>query len=94
LYDQTSAFYCIKSGRVEFENTSDMALTKTIEVSLEFPGGVVEKINEKVTIPAGKSHYLINKEATRNVFPTPINVPVWPVNSGYPTFIIKEISLQ
>ena len=94
LYDQTSAFYCIKSGRVEFENTSDITLTKTLEISLEFPGGVVEKINEKVTIPAGKSHYLISRKATKNVFPIPLNVPVWPVNIGYPTFVIKEISLQ
>ena len=94
LYDQVSLFYCVNNGRIEFENMSSKEQFKTLTMTLEFPGGKIEKINEKILVPVGKSHYLLNKNTNKNVFPVPKNVPIWPVNIGYPNFIIREIGLQ
>ena len=94
LYDQVSLFYCVNNGHIEFENMSNKEQFKTLTMTLEFPDGKIEKINGKIPIPVGKSHYLLSKNTNKNVFPVPKNVPIWPVNMGYPNFIIQEIGLQ
>ncbi|HAI62760.1 TPA: hypothetical protein DCL89_00860 [candidate division WWE3 bacterium] len=94
LYDQVSFFYCVRSGRVEFENLSTVTQTKTLILTFEFPDGKIEEINKTIQIPPGKSNYPLIKDSGKNVFPIPRSIPVWPVNIGYPTFIIREIELQ
>ena len=94
LYDQVSLFYCANNGRVEFENISNKEQIKTLRLTLELPDGEIEKIEEKISIPVGKLHYLLSKDTGKNVFPVPKSVPIWPINIGYPNFIIREIGLQ
>lgn len=93
LYDRVSLFYCVDKGRIEFENISGNEQVRILSLTLEFPKEGVKKISEKITIPAGKSHYSITKGAGDSVFPIPTGV-VWPINIGYPNFVIREIELK
>ncbi len=93
LYDHTSSFYCVRNGRIEFENVTDRKVVKSLRVEIELPGGKTEELSVDVTIPSGTSRYQISKDTQSKVFPIPSAVPIWPLNIGYPNFIIRNIEL-
>jgi phosphoglycerol transferase len=94
LYATTKDYYCSKSARIEFENLIDNSMPKVLKLTLLLPDGKEEMITKEIMMPTGKSEYILDKDTSALTFSIPPTVPIWPLNLGYPNFIIKKIELN
>lgn len=93
LYDNMNSYYCSNNGKIELINISDKVQERNLKFKIEYANNKTEEVSNIIKIPSGQSYYAVSRKV-HDYFTIPKSVLIWPLNIGYPNFIIKDIELK